>query len=59
VFGSVFCDFGDAFVVSDANGEAAASALVASVTQASPPLVTCLDDTRHGLETGDVVTLDG
>lgn len=59
MFGSVFCDFGESFVLSDANGEAASSALVASITQASPPLVTCLDDARHQLESGDVVTLDG
>jgi len=59
VFGSVFCDFGPEFVVSDINGEAASSCIVASITQASPALVTVLDDQRHGLETGAVVQLDG
>lgn len=59
VFGSVFCDFGEAFVVSDANGEPVSSCIVSSVTQANPALVTVLDDTRHNLETGDFVELDG
>jgi ubiquitin-activating enzyme E1 len=59
VFGSVFCDFGQSFVVSDSNGEPNASCLVAAITQANPALVSALEDTRHGLETGDQVTLDG
>ena len=59
MFGSVFCDFGPEFVVSDINGEAASSCIVASITQASPALVTVLDDQRHGLETGAVVQFDG
>mmetsp|Transcript_10674 Transcript_10674/g.24911 ORF Transcript_10674/g.24911 Transcript_10674/m.24911 type:complete len:747 (+) Transcript_10674:167-2407(+) len=59
VFGSVFCDFGDAHTVTDKNGEPNASCLVAAITQANPALVTVLDDTRHNLESGDCVTLDG
>jgi len=59
VFGSVFCDFGEAFVVSDKNGEPNSSCTVASIAQANPALVTVLDDARHNLETGDRVTLDG
>lgn len=59
VFGRVFCDFGPAFTVSDANGEAGSSGIVASITQAPRALVSLLEDCRHGLETGDVVTLDG
>mmetsp|Transcript_13958 Transcript_13958/g.17541 ORF Transcript_13958/g.17541 Transcript_13958/m.17541 type:complete len:1022 (+) Transcript_13958:91-3156(+) len=55
VFGKVFCDFGDEFLVSDPNGEPAASFMIASVTQDTPGLVTTLEDSRHGLETGDVV----
>ena len=58
VFGSVFCDFGDEFIVSDTNGEPASSCIVGSITQANPALVTVLDDSRHNLESGDAVTLD-
>ncbi|TYZ63723.1 hypothetical protein PybrP1_003692 [[Pythium] brassicae (nom. inval.)] len=56
VFGAVFCDFGDAFVVSDRDGEQPVSCMVASIANSTPPLVTVSDDARHQLETGDVVT---
>ncbi|KAG5187960.1 ubiquitin-activating enzyme E1 [Tribonema minus] len=56
VFASVFCDFGPAFVVSDKNDTQAVSCLVSGVTKDSPALVTVMDDQRHQLETGDVVT---
>lgn len=56
LFGSVFCDFGDDFEVSDVNGENPVTALVASVTNDKDGVVTTLDETRHGLEDGDFVT---
>jgi len=58
VFGYAFCDFGDAFVVYDTNGEEPSSAMVASIDNASgvDTLVTCLDEARHGLEDGDYVS---
>lgn len=56
VFGSVFCDFGDEFVVSDRDGEQPVNCMVASISNSTPPLVTVSDDTRHQLETGDCVT---
>jgi ubiquitin-activating enzyme E1 len=59
VFGMIFCDFGENFVVSDTNGEQAASSIVASITQDYPALVTCLEETRHNLESGDTITLTG
>eukprot|EP00940_MAST-03C_sp_MAST-3C-sp2_P001396 g1396.t1 len=58
VFARVFCDFGDAFVVTDTNGEPPASALVEIVTKANPGIVTTHDGARHGLESGDFVTFD-
>ena len=57
VFGSIFCDFGPAFVVNDVDGEAAFSSMIASVTCESRAVVTVLEETRHNLTTGDVVTL--
>lgn len=56
LFAQVFCDFGDNFTVVDVNGEPCASAMVASITKDTEALVTCVDDTRHGLEDGDYVT---
>lgn len=56
VFGSVFCDFGDEFIVSDRDGEQPVNCMVTSISNTIPPLVTVSDDSRHGLETGDSVT---
>ncbi|KAF0758121.1 hypothetical protein AaE_004036, partial [Aphanomyces astaci] len=58
VFGSVFCDFGEAFVVSDKDGEQPITCMIASITADVPGklLVTVTDDSRHQLETGDFVT---
>ncbi len=57
VFGTIFCDFGATFVVSDASGEQASSAMIAGVTKDSPALVTVLEETRHNMETGDKVII--
>ena len=57
VFGSVFCDFGDAFIVSDKDGENPATSQVETILTSNPALVKVLEDQgRHGLETGDHVT---
>ncbi|KAJ8601684.1 hypothetical protein CTAYLR_007473 [Chrysophaeum taylorii] len=56
VFGYAFCDFGDEWIVQDPDGEPTSSCLVSSVTQASPALVTVVDERRHGLEVGDEVS---
>jgi ubiquitin-activating enzyme E1 len=57
VFGSIFCDFGESFVVSDEDGELVATSMIAGITTDSPALVTTLEDTRHNLESGDRVQL--
>uniref|UniRef100_A0A8B9Z6M8 E1 ubiquitin-activating enzyme n=1 Tax=Buteo japonicus TaxID=224669 RepID=A0A8B9Z6M8_9AVES len=56
LFGQLFCDFGDDMVVTDTNGEQPLSAMVSMVTKGCPGEVTCLDEARHGFETGDFVT---
>ncbi|KAG7188057.1 hypothetical protein KM043_013222 [Ampulex compressa] len=56
LFSQIFCDFGDSFTVVDTNGEPPVSAMVASVSRDTEGVVTCLDDTRHGMEDGDYVT---
>ena len=58
VFGKVFCDFGEAFVVSDKDGEQPHQSQLEFVdTDTVPPSVRVLEDQgRHGLETGDYVS---
>jgi len=56
LFGQLFCDFGEEFIVADTNGEQCISNMIASVTKDADAVVTCLDETRHGMEDGDYVT---
>lgn len=56
LFGQVFCDFGDGFVVRDVKGEQPLSAMIASISKEKDSVVTCLEETRHGFEDGDYVT---
>nr|CAH7745176.1 unnamed protein product [Callosobruchus chinensis] len=56
LFAQVFCDFGESFTVVDTNGEPSVSAMVADISSEKEGIVTCIDDTRHGMEDGDYVT---
>ncbi|XP_017780893.1 PREDICTED: ubiquitin-like modifier-activating enzyme 1 isoform X2 [Nicrophorus vespilloides] len=56
LFAQVFCDFGPAFSVVDINGESNVSAMIADISSDKDAIVTCIDDTRHGMEDGDHVT---
>ncbi|KAL7995721.1 putative ubiquitin/SUMO-activating enzyme E1, ubiquitin-activating enzyme E1 [Plasmopara halstedii] len=56
VFGSVFCDFGDKFTVSDRDGVEPISCLISSISNSVPLLVTVSDETRHNLDTGDLIS---
>lgn len=56
LFAQVFCDFGENFTVYDTNGNNPISTMVAGITKDAESIVTCLDETRHGLEDGDYVT---
>ncbi|KAF8742413.1 hypothetical protein AX14_004632 [Amanita brunnescens Koide BX004] len=56
LFGSVFNDFGPKFTCVDPTGEQPLSGMIVSVEKSQDALVTCLDETRHGLEDGDFVT---
>uniref|UniRef100_A0A8C6MRW1 Ubiquitin-like modifier-activating enzyme 1 n=1 Tax=Mus spicilegus TaxID=10103 RepID=A0A8C6MRW1_MUSSI len=53
LFGQLFCDFGEEMVLTDSNGEQPLSAMV---SMDNPGVVTCLDEARHGFETGDFVS---
>ncbi|KAK7470927.1 E1 ubiquitin-activating protein [Stygiomarasmius scandens] len=56
LFGSVFNDFGPKFTCVDPTGEQPLTGMIVSVEKDKEGLVTCLDETRHGLEDGDFVT---
>lgn len=56
VFGAIFCDFGPSFTVTDVTGEQPRSVMISAITKENPPIVTCLDEQRHDLETGDYVS---
>jgi len=56
LYAQVFNDFGPKFTVVDTTGEAPITAMIASITSENSAVVTTLDEARHGLEDGDVVT---
>ncbi|EFI27654.1 ubiquitin activating enzyme [Coprinopsis cinerea okayama7 len=56
LFGSAFNDFGSKFTCVDPTGEQPLSGMIVSIDKEQDGLVTCLDETRHGLEDGDFVT---
>ncbi|PSS35445.1 hypothetical protein PHLCEN_2v1600 [Hermanssonia centrifuga] len=56
LFGSAFNDFGPKFTCVDPTGEQPLTGMIVSVEKDKEGLVTCLDETRHGLEDGDFVT---
>ncbi|KAH9173400.1 ubiquitin activating enzyme [Lactarius sanguifluus] len=56
LFGYAFNDFGPKFTCVDPTGEQPLSGMIVSVENGKDAVVTCLDETRHGLEDGDFVT---
>ncbi|CAG7848457.1 Ubiquitin-activating enzyme E1 1 {ECO:0000269/PubMed:23416107}; AltName: Full=Poly(A)+ RNA transport protein 3 [Serendipita indica DSM 11827] len=56
LFGSVFNDFGSRFTCVDPTGEQPLNGMIAEIDKGEKAIVTCLDETRHGLEDGDFVT---
>jgi len=56
LYAQIFTDFGPKFTVVDTTGENPVTAMVASITSEATAVVTTLDEARHGLEDGDVVT---
>ncbi|XXG44320.1 hypothetical protein AAC387_Pa01g4156 [Persea americana] len=55
LFGSVFCDFGPEFTVFDVDGKDPHTGIIASISNDSPALVSCVDDERLEFEDGDQV----
>jgi len=58
VFGRIFVDFGEGFVVDDVDGEEPKTALLEHVSSSDDGEVTCLREQPHGLVDGDVVRLE-
>ncbi|MGH0129178.1 UNVERIFIED_CONTAM: hypothetical protein FKN15_037618 [Acipenser sinensis] len=56
LFGQLFCDFGEEMIVLDPNGEQPLSAMISMITKDGAGVITCLDEARHGFESGDYVT---
>ncbi|CAO3643037.1 unnamed protein product [Cunninghamella blakesleeana] len=56
LFGRIFNDFGKQFEIIDATGEEPLRGMVAAISKENEGVVTCLDETRHGLEDGNYVT---
>ena len=54
LFGSIYTDFGKDFAIVDPTGENPVNGIVAGID--AEGLVSALDETRHGLEDGDLVT---
>lgn len=54
--GQLFCVFGEEMFLTDSNWEQALSAMVSMITKENPGIVTCLDDSQHGFESGDVIS---
>ncbi|MCL7047795.1 hypothetical protein MKW94_003588 [Papaver nudicaule] len=55
LFGSVFCDFGPEFTVVVVDGEEPHTGIIASISNDSPALVSCVDDERLEFQDGDLV----
>ena len=58
VFGRVFCDFGDDFIVEDPDGETPKTALLEHVSAAEDGEASCVAEQPHGLEDGDTVRFE-
>ena len=56
IHSTAFNDFGPKFTCVDPTGEQPLSGMIVSVEKDRDGVVTCLDETRHGLEDGDFVT---
>ncbi|MED6111244.1 E1 ubiquitin-activating protein [Stylosanthes scabra] len=55
LFGSVFCDFGPEFTVTDVDGNDPHTGIIASISNDNPALVSCVDDERLEFQDGDLV----
>ncbi|CAF0891592.1 unnamed protein product [Didymodactylos carnosus] len=59
LFGQIFCDFGENFLVLDTNGENPLMQIVTEISNDNPGVVFLSFDKRHGFEDGSYVTFSG
>ncbi|KAF7816121.1 ubiquitin-activating enzyme E1 1 [Senna tora] len=59
LFGSVFCDFGPEFTVFDVDGEDPHTGIIASISNANPALVSCVEDVLLEFQDQDLVVFSG
>ncbi len=55
LFGQIFCDFNDKFVVKDADGEEPKTSFIMNISNNINGLVTCTDTKPHQLSNGDYI----
>ncbi len=55
LFGQVFLDFGDEFVVQDTNGERPSTGMIEAITQDKEGMVIMVNNMPHKLQSGDTV----
>ena len=53
--GFAFSDFGNDFIITDADGEETKSFIVVNATQANPVIITVHEDKRHKFQDGDFI----
>jgi ubiquitin-activating enzyme E1 len=59
LFASIFCDFGDEFIINDQDGEEPITHIISNITNSNPGIVTVhTDKHNHGLGDGDIVRLE-
>ncbi|GAB1603006.1 ubiquitin-like modifier-activating enzyme 6 [Argonauta hians] len=56
VFAGCFCDFGEEFEIVDGNGEEPKELFIGNITKDNPGVVSCLENTRHNLQTDEKIT---
>jgi ubiquitin-activating enzyme E1 len=58
VFGFVFTDFGNEFVVSDPTGEQRSRFQIELISSGNPGIVTCPEGVKHNMNFGDLVSFE-
>lgn len=58
LFGSVFCDFGKDFTITDKDGNEPITGMIANITSEEKAIITCVDEKRHNLEDDMIVKLE-
>lgn len=55
LYGNIFCDFGENFIVNDIDGEQPMFSIIENITNDTNAIVTCIESKPHNLENGSFV----